>query len=1187
MEDSLQNLYFDFKRNQKRLEEQLAQMNARVGGNLFLEGENSLLGSLVRHLFFPDEPRTFWVSNTSLKYEYFDLTLRPVERSAQLNLPPHLNLAIRGHLFPPDHPRPQLVVDRVMEVLQSPKRPFESELTVNCMLSGDHNHNNALTDDFLLSLPAISLETREKLRHWREYLEWKREIIEREISGVRYLQPEVGKQHLSFLIVCEHKNELEEVERLCNEEELNVFPLTYSTDEWRFNYRRDNRFFSGISLGAFEKMEVLPPKHFDKLLRNCPFESPVLAKVIFQLPESEQHRLQRLPAERRGAARATWAEQIPEKGFLANSVIGDFTVLFRQQQAMDMLERQEGFAPFLSTWIFDIRKAAIPDEPVSVAQWFMPNINDDQKKAVIKMLSAPDVALVQGPPGTGKTTVIGEAIYQLAKYGKTVLLASQANLAVDNALEKLAAVPEIRAIRLGRRHKLSAGGAQFAEDRVLMQFYNTLAKHCETRYFHKWQLLDKEIADLQQACDSIRNSRHTATVPQTKTVSPAITKLHQTVTELLGFLNDQQNHLPALPEKLQIALQKMLLTPLQQFQKWGIDFTLPPFQPTATTPHKSFDSRFSAVWKGWRQFTAAVPQLSRLKQQQTDAPLTAFERAELQSKLAVIEEAMVAGDDSKLAEWREIRKKLTAGSQPIPPEMHQLLTLFNHSPNGAPERDTAAIVAQIRQSVDEILQQQKRVENARQKLIERLKAMQQNLQQKMAVAGVATSSEQATKSTDWQQNLQNWQQRRWLSENDMTLPADKILQKLETRLAVQQRAAADESAFRQLWEPFLRHWHQQLSEPVCATLDHPHLIDAFLDTCNVVGITCNENPRLLEGKNMHMFDVAIIDEVSKATPPELLMPMLLARKTILVGDHRQLPPLFKERQGAWEEALENTPSALQSLLTKENFYRFRDMVTASLFKEYFEQARGDIKETLLTQYRMHPEIMAVVNHFYENKLRCGLPNPDEARQHGLTITGRAGVPIITTDTHAIWIDSTRDARGNLQYERQSGTSKVNQNEVEVIVHLLRKMDASYRRQGHQAGQRKAIGIISFYGKQIAAIRNRLRSERFDNLDIDVNTVDQFQGKERPIIIVSLVRHLPGGATADMSFVAKFERINVAFSRAKELLVIVGAAATFAECEVTLPNLNRPGSTTRKVYGGIITSLQKQNRFFTTAQIQEG
>ena len=1185
MKNSLLNLYIDFKRNQKRLEEQLAQINAHAGGMLFLEGESSLLGSLVRHFFFPDEPRTFCVANTSLKYDYFDLTIRPAERPAQLNLPPHLNLAIRGHLFPPDHPHPQLVVDRIMAVLQSPKRPYESELTVNVMLSGDHNRENALTDEFLLSLPTISLDTRERLRHWREYLEWKRQIIEREISGVRFLHREVSKHHLSFLIVCEGKSHIEEVERFCNEEELNAFPLTYSTDEWRFNYRRDNRFFSGVALGSFDRLEEFSSQQFKQLLRNCPFESPILAKAIFQLPESEQSRLQHLPTEQRSIARAAWVEQIPENGFLANSLIGDFTVLFRQQQAMDMLERQEGFAPFLSNWIFDIRKAVSPKTQTIVKQWLMPNINATQKSAVIKMLSAPDVALVQGPPGTGKTTVIGEVIYQLAKSGKTVLLASQANLAVDNALEKLAAVPEIRAIRLGRRQKLSAGGARFSEDRVLAQFYSTLAKHCETHYFLKWQQIDREIADLQQACERIRIANHTSPPNQPQT-SLAVQKLYKTITELIAFLSYDQHHLPALPEKLQAAVQKALQTPLEQFQKWGIDFTRPPFQPSAPNTDASFSGRFTALWNGWQQFSKVLPRLLQLKQSQILSPLTALERAELQSKLAIIEEAMLAGDDNKLAEWREIRKKLSANEQPLSPETNQLLQFFNHSSNGTPEENTPILLTRIQQSVDELLQQHKRIEINRQKLLERLNVMQHSLQQTQG-AGTSMSTVQTTKVANWQQNLREWQQRRWLTENDLMLPADKILQKLEAQLASLQHTTAKIQDFRNLWEPFLREWHQQLSEPVRATLDHPHLIDTFLDTCNVVGITCNENPRLLEGKNMHMFDVAIIDEVSKATPPELLMPMLLARKVVLVGDHRQLPPLFKERQGAWEEILENTPSALQSLLTKENFYRFRDMVTASLFKEYFEQAHSEIKETLLIQYRMHPEIMAVVNHFYENKLKCGLPNPDEARQHGLTITGRTGTPFITPATHAIWIDSSRDLHGSFQYERQSGTSKTNQNEIELIIYLLRKMNVSFRQKNFLAGQRKAIGIISFYGKQIAAIRNRIRAERFDCLDIDVNTVDQFQGKERPIIIVSLVRHLPGGATADMSFVAKFERINVAFSRAKELLVIVGAVETFAACEVALPNLNRPGSSTRKVYGDIIESLRKQNRLFTAAQIQEG
>jgi KaiC/GvpD/RAD55 family RecA-like ATPase len=76
------------------------------------------------------------------------------------------------------------------------------------------------------------------------------------------------------------------------------------------------------------------------------------------------------------------------------------------------------------------------------------------------MIAAPDICLIQGPPGTGKTTVIAEAIYQLVTQGNRVLVASQSNDAVDNALERLADRPEIRAIRLGQksRRKRNAGG---------------------------------------------------------------------------------------------------------------------------------------------------------------------------------------------------------------------------------------------------------------------------------------------------------------------------------------------------------------------------------------------------------------------------------------------------------------------------------------------------------------------------------------------------------------------------------------------------------------------------------------------------------------------------------------------------------------------------------------------------------
>ena len=63
-------------------------------------------------------------------------------------------------------------------------------------------------------------------------------------------------------------------------------------------------------------------------------------------------------------------------------------------------------------------------------------------------------------------------------------------------------------------------------------------------------------------------------------------------------------------------------------------------------------------------------------------------------------------------------------------------------------------------------------------------------------------------------------------------------------------------------------------------------------------------PKNIEDKNHINFDVAIIDEVSKATPPELLMSMMSAKKTILVGDHRQLPPVFSEHENTMQELIE-------------------------------------------------------------------------------------------------------------------------------------------------------------------------------------------------------------------------------------------------------------------------------------------
>ena len=107
--------------------------------------------------------------------------------------------------------------------------------------------------------------------------------------------------------------------------------------------------------------------------------------------------------------------------------------------------------------------------------------NPDQVAAVETVLSAPDMILIQGPPGTGKTTVIAEICYQIALRGGRTLIASQANLAVDNALSRLIHNPVIRALRKGKAERVEEEGLPFLEERVIGTWLENTSADCSSR----------------------------------------------------------------------------------------------------------------------------------------------------------------------------------------------------------------------------------------------------------------------------------------------------------------------------------------------------------------------------------------------------------------------------------------------------------------------------------------------------------------------------------------------------------------------------------------------------------------------------------------------------------------------------------------------------------------------------------
>lgn len=173
---------------------------------------------------------------------------------------------------------------------------------------------------------------------------------------------------------------------------------------------------------------------------------------------------------------------IPSHAILEYSPLGDLTT---QERAIYRLKSGEARLTALPLDLLLYGKndellecmAPVPETGVRPVHSFLQNnMNKEQKQAVELALAAPDFFLLQGPPGTGKTTFISELCYQLVLQEKKVLVSSQSNLAVDNALSRLAEHPKILAIRLGPEDKVQEIGADFVGDRAVLRWIRSLSR---------------------------------------------------------------------------------------------------------------------------------------------------------------------------------------------------------------------------------------------------------------------------------------------------------------------------------------------------------------------------------------------------------------------------------------------------------------------------------------------------------------------------------------------------------------------------------------------------------------------------------------------------------------------------------------------------------------------------------------
>jgi hypothetical protein len=253
------------------------------------------------------------------------------------------------------------------------------------------------------------------------------------------------------------------------------------------------------------------------------------------------------------------------------------------------------------------------------------------------------------------------------------------------------------------------------------------------------------------------------------------------------------------------------------------------------------------------------------------------------------------------------------------------------------------------------------------------------------------------------------------------------------------------------------------------------------------------------------FDLCIVDEASKATATELLIPMARARRWVLVGDHRQLPPYV-------DEAL------LDRSLLRE-FDLSEDEIRETLFERLRRELPPSCRFLLSTQHRMVPAIGDLISGcFYDGELRSA---PSE-RPAWLSMA--LAEPVV-------WLST---AHLSDRREQQSGTSHTNPLEARSIRNLL----GSLNLLAGCAGQHLHVGVLTGYADQRDEIEGRIADKRaeWEHLDIVCNTVDAFQGREVDVAIYSVTRSNVGGR---LGFLQERRRLNVALSRGRVGLVVVG------------------------------------------------
>lgn len=301
--------------------------------------------------------------------------------------------------------------------------------------------------------------------------------------------------------------------------------------------------------------------------------------------------------------------------------------------------------------------------------------------------------------------------------------------------------------------------------------------------------------------------------------------------------------------------------------------------------------------------------------------------------------------------------------------------------------------------------------------------------------------------------------------------------------------------------------------------DNNVLSEILIGNASIVGATCigiNSN-RVFRNVD---FDVAIIDEAGQIQIHDIIVPMSRAEKTLMLGDHKQIPPSVDE----------------EMINRCNNAHIKTELLKKSFFEYLFEQRRfpAENKFMLDTQFRIPEEIADILSKkFYDGKY--------------LSFEKKVGLPSLCPEIfkRPFVVIDTSDNPPSYRHEHTVDGKCYNKCEIDIVTKLLEKMKVG---EGTPMVGLDEIGIITPYKRQAEMMRenvhkhfNLLSKTQVESM---IATLDSFQGQERDMIIYSCTR---SNEWNSIGFLSELRRINVAMSRCKKQLVIVGDFNFLTNC----------------------------------------